>query len=89
MNRCPITYEKIDNGARYSKGGLTKLSRKLDDLLPFPYNADEQLRLGCGVGRKDRQIVRLNSTGYSAVITSANSFQCLSVLFHRGNSPKE
>ncbi len=52
MNRCPITYEKIDNGARYSKGGLTKLSRKLDDLLPFPYNADEQLRLAAELAEK-------------------------------------
>jgi serine/threonine-protein kinase HipA len=52
MNRCPITYEKIDNGARYSKEGLSKLSRKLEDLLPFPYNADEQLQLASELAEK-------------------------------------
>jgi serine/threonine-protein kinase HipA len=52
MKRCPITYEKIDTGTGYSKQGLLKLSRRLEDLLPFPYNAEEQLRLAAELAEK-------------------------------------
>lgn len=41
--RCPITYEKIDNGS-YSSRGLRILSKNLTDLDAFPYSAEEQQR---------------------------------------------
>ena len=41
MNRCPITYELIENG-RYSKEGLKRLSRTLSNLEDLPYSAKEQ-----------------------------------------------
>jgi serine/threonine-protein kinase HipA len=43
MNRCPITYEICEG--RYSSKGLKLLSRKLKDLLPFPYSSEEQIQL--------------------------------------------
>jgi serine/threonine-protein kinase HipA len=45
MNRCPITYEMIDDKAAYSVMGLRLLSKKLHDLQPFPYDMEGQLRL--------------------------------------------
>lgn len=41
MKRCPITYEKVDQG-QYSAGGLRRLSPRLSRLSPFPYSAAEQ-----------------------------------------------
>ncbi len=31
MKRCPISYEEIPGGKRYSAGGLKQLSRSLSD----------------------------------------------------------
>lgn len=42
MNHCPITYEPISVGERYSKHGLKILSPALKNLLDFPYSAQEQ-----------------------------------------------
>lgn len=42
MSRCPITYEEIPDGARYSEKGLRSLSPRLKDLQVFPYSAEEQ-----------------------------------------------
>lgn len=44
MNRCPITYETIEKGF-YSKKGLRQLSPTLKHLNPFPFTAEEQIRL--------------------------------------------
>jgi serine/threonine-protein kinase HipA len=44
MNRCPITYQDIPSGARYSGDGLRLLSRRLNDLKELPYSAEEQVR---------------------------------------------
>lgn len=52
MLRCPITYEEIEGGARYSKDGLSSLSRNLTDLLPLPYTVEEQLRLASELAAK-------------------------------------
>jgi serine/threonine-protein kinase HipA len=41
MKRCPITYEPITRG-RYSERGLHLLSRRLTNLIHFPYTAEEQ-----------------------------------------------
>lgn len=43
MKRCPITYEEITQG-NYSRRGLDLLSRRLSDLAPFPFTAEEQRR---------------------------------------------
>jgi serine/threonine-protein kinase HipA len=45
MRRCPITYKKIPDDARYSSGGLAKLSPRLGDLRDLPYTALEQERV--------------------------------------------
>jgi serine/threonine-protein kinase HipA len=42
MKCCPITYEEIGNGDRYSRNGLRLLSRRLKDLEPLPLTAQEQ-----------------------------------------------
>jgi serine/threonine-protein kinase HipA len=44
MNRCPITYEVCLASQKYSKKGLSLLSRNLKNLKPFPYNAKEQVQ---------------------------------------------
>jgi serine/threonine-protein kinase HipA len=41
---CPITYEEILDGSRYSREGLKFLSARLLDLHDFPYSAEEQRR---------------------------------------------
>lgn len=41
MNRCPITYEPVDNN-RYSSKGLKLLRNGLSDLQIFEYTAEEQ-----------------------------------------------
>jgi len=42
MNRCPITYEEIQDGL-YSAAGLKKIDRRLTELRPLPYTTDELL----------------------------------------------
>ncbi len=42
MSRCPITYNEIKTGGRYSSEGLKNLSRQLKDLKDLPYSAEEQ-----------------------------------------------
>jgi len=42
MNRCPITYKRIDQG-KYSAEGLRKLSNKITVLNDFPYSIEEQI----------------------------------------------
>lgn len=44
MSRCPITYEEIAPGHRYSPRGLRLLARQLKDLRDLPYSAAEQIR---------------------------------------------
>jgi serine/threonine-protein kinase HipA len=44
MNRCPITYQEIADGARYSTEGLRRLSRRLKELKDLPYSAEDQRR---------------------------------------------
>jgi serine/threonine-protein kinase HipA len=44
MSRCPITYEEVTPGKRYSTEGLRKLSRQLRNLRDLPYSAEEQRR---------------------------------------------
>ncbi len=43
MSRCPMTYERLDEG-RYSLTGLRRLSSRLAELEDFPYTAEEQVR---------------------------------------------
>jgi serine/threonine-protein kinase HipA len=43
MIRCPITYEKCEDG-KYSLKGLKKLSPRLRSLKDFPFSAEEQVR---------------------------------------------
>jgi len=43
MTRCPITYEKCDDG-KYSLKGLKKLSPRLRSLKDFPFSAEDQVR---------------------------------------------
>lgn len=52
MNRCPITYEEIEDGRGYSSKGLSLLSRNIDDLLPFPYSLEEQLQIASELAAK-------------------------------------
>ncbi|MDI6803953.1 MAG: HipA domain-containing protein [Bacteroidota bacterium] len=42
MSRCPITYEEIQSGTRYSSQGLKLLARQLKNLEDIPYSAEEQ-----------------------------------------------
>jgi serine/threonine-protein kinase HipA len=42
MNRCPITYELLPNGATYSQNGLKLLNRNLASLAPLEFTADQQ-----------------------------------------------
>ncbi len=42
MNRCPITYEPLPEGAVYSHKGLRLLNRNLASLAPLPFTAQEQ-----------------------------------------------
>jgi serine/threonine-protein kinase HipA len=42
MNRCPITYEEIQDGL-YSAAGLKKISNRLLELHPLDYTAEELL----------------------------------------------
>ena len=44
MSRCPISYDEIPDGTRYSPRGLRLLSRGLKDLEVLPYSAEEQRR---------------------------------------------
>ncbi len=50
MNRCPITYELCEQ--KYSKKGLSLLSRHLDDLNDFPYTPKEQIQLAAQLASK-------------------------------------
>ena len=43
MRRCPITYEKCQEG-KYSPRGLKKLSPRLKSLKNFPFSAEDQVR---------------------------------------------
>lgn len=42
MNRCPITYEPLPEGARYSEKGLRLLNRNLTSLAPLEFTAEQQ-----------------------------------------------
>jgi serine/threonine-protein kinase HipA len=42
MTRCPITYDEIQNGTKYSSQGLKLLARQLKSLEDIPYSAEEQ-----------------------------------------------
>ena len=42
MNRCPITYEPLPDGATYSLQGLKLLNRNLASLAPLEFTAEEQ-----------------------------------------------
>jgi serine/threonine-protein kinase HipA len=42
-HRCPITYEDLPEGVRYSKRGLRNLSPALTQFRDFPYSEEEQL----------------------------------------------
>jgi serine/threonine-protein kinase HipA len=42
MNRCPITYEPLPEGANYSQAGLKLLNRNLASLAPLEFTAEEQ-----------------------------------------------
>ena len=44
MNRCPITYEPLPDGASYSPGGLKLLNRNLRSLAKLEFTAEEQRR---------------------------------------------
>ena len=44
MNRCPVSYDEIPSGARYSQRGLRLLSTRLKSLQDLPYSAEEQRR---------------------------------------------
>ena len=42
MSLCPITYQELPRGTRYSRAGLRRLSPGLKDLRDLPYSAEEQ-----------------------------------------------
>ncbi len=42
MNRCPITYEPLPEGANYSPRGLKLLNRNLASLAPLEFTAAQQ-----------------------------------------------
>lgn len=42
MNRCPITYEPLPEGASYSRRGLKLLNRNLASLAPLEFTAEQQ-----------------------------------------------
>src|SRR5579862_6131248 len=42
MNRCPITYEPLPEGATYSRQGLKLLNRNLASLAPLEFTAEQQ-----------------------------------------------
>lgn len=42
MNRCPITYEPLPEGAAYSQRGLKLLNRNLASLAPLEFTAEQQ-----------------------------------------------
>ena len=42
MNRCPITYEPLPEGATYSQPGLKLLNRNLESLAPLEFTAEQQ-----------------------------------------------
>ena len=42
MNRCPITYEPLPEGADYSLAGLKLLNRNLTALAPLEFTAEQQ-----------------------------------------------
>ncbi|HXT13116.1 MAG TPA: HipA domain-containing protein [Candidatus Angelobacter sp.] len=42
MNRCPITYEPLPDGATYSQDGLKLLNRNLASLAPLEFTAEQQ-----------------------------------------------
>lgn len=42
MNRCPITYESLPDGATYSQQGLKLLNRNLKFLAPLEFTAEQQ-----------------------------------------------
>lgn len=42
MSRCPLTYEALPDGRRYSESGLRALSRSLTQLEDFNYSAAQQ-----------------------------------------------
>ena len=42
MNRCPITYEPLPDGATYSQNGLKLLNRNLVSLAPLEFTAEQQ-----------------------------------------------
>jgi serine/threonine-protein kinase HipA len=44
MNRCPITYEALPDGATYSQRGLKLLNRNLASLAPLEFTAGQQRR---------------------------------------------
>jgi|ERR1043166_3798661 serine/threonine-protein kinase HipA len=42
MNRCPVTYEPLPDGATYSRNGLKLLNRNLALLAPLEFTAEQQ-----------------------------------------------
>ncbi len=52
MHRCPITYQKCDEGQKYTKKGLQLLSKSLVTLNDFPYTPKEQIQLAAQFAAK-------------------------------------
>ncbi|HUZ17683.1 MAG TPA: HipA domain-containing protein [Spirochaetia bacterium] len=50
--RCPITYDEIPDGARYSPRGLRALSPRLSQLADLPYTQAEQLEAAARTAAK-------------------------------------
>ena len=72
MKRCPITYETIGDDERYSQSGLKLLSRRLTDLAPLPFTAQE-LRQEAGARADKMSIQKFQTvlvTGLCAVFAS-------------------
>lgn len=40
--KCPITYDDVETGQKYSSRGLTKLNSQLKNLMVFPYSKEDQ-----------------------------------------------
>lgn len=80
MKRCPITYEIINDNARYSQRGLRMLSPKLTDLLPLPFSAAEQRHEA--IQRAGKMSIQGVQTKLSAILKIKE--QCFDIVDQHG-----
>ncbi|MGD0465838.1 MAG: HipA domain-containing protein [Gammaproteobacteria bacterium] len=75
---CPISYEPIEEGSKYSKKGLKSLSPRLNNLNDLPFSAEEQRKQARA--RADKMSIQGVQPKFSAILNiKKNCFEICDV----------